>query len=91
VEVEVGGRNITFTTGRLAKIADGAVDVQIGHTSVLVTAVSSLDRMGHDFMPLRVDYREKASAVGRIPGTFFRREMRPGDREVVISRAIGKI
>jgi polyribonucleotide nucleotidyltransferase len=62
VEVEVGGRNITFTTGRLAKIADGAVDVQIGHTSVLVTAVSSLDRMGHDFMPLRVSpctYKQK--------------------------------
>jgi polyribonucleotide nucleotidyltransferase len=43
------------------------------------------------FVCVKVDYREKASAVGRIPGTFFRREMRPGDREVVISRAIGKI
>ena len=78
-------------TGRMAKQADGAVVVQYGDTIVLVTAVASLEpRAGIDFFPLTVDYQEKTFAAGKIPGGFFKREGRPGEKEVLTSRLIDR-
>lgn len=88
---EVGGRTISIETGRLARQADGAVLVRIGDTVVLATAVvSDKAREGIDFLPLVVNYQEKAYAAGKIPGGFFKREGRPGERETLISRLIDR-
>ncbi len=88
---EVGGRKISIETGRLARQADGAVLVRIGDTVVLATAVvSEKAREGIDFLPLVVNYQEKAYAAGKIPGGFFKREGRPGERETLISRLIDR-
>ena len=77
--------------GKVAKQADGAVWVQYGDTVVLVTAVAAKEpREGIDFFPLTVDYQEKAYAAGKIPGGFFKREGRPGDKETLISRLIDR-
>lgn len=85
------GRAITIETGRLARQADGAVVVQLGDTMLLATVVSAQEAGDDvDFMPLSVDYREKYAAAGRIPGSFFRREMRPSDYEVLISRLVDR-
>src|SRR3990172_5490096 len=87
VDLEVGGRTLTIETGELAKQADGAVLVRYGDTVILSTAVSARQpREGVDFLPLTVDYRERAYAAGKIPGGFFKREGRPNEREVLISR-----
>ena len=87
VDLEVGGRTLTIETGELAKQADGAVLVRYGDTVILCTAVSARQpREGVDFLPLTVDYRERAYAAGKIPGGFFKREGRPNEREVLISR-----
>lgn len=83
----LGDKEITFETGKLAKLADGAVTVQIGETILLITAVSATSvREGQDFFPLTVDYREKAAAAGRIPGGYFRREGRPSEKEILTAR-----
>ena len=83
------GREITVETGKLAKQADGSVVVRMGDTMLLATVVSAREAGGDvDFMPLSVDYREKYAAAGKIPGSFFRREMRPSDYEVLISRLV---
>ncbi len=88
---EVGGRTISIETGRLARQADGAALVRIGDTVVLATAVvSEKAREGIDFLPLVVNYQEKAYAAGKIPGGFFKREGRPGERETLISRLIDR-
>jgi len=87
---EVGGRTMTLETGRIAKQAAGAVLVNYGDTSVLVTAVHSKPRPGIDFFPLTVDFVEKFAAAGKIPGGFFKREGRLGDGEVLVSRFIDR-
>jgi polyribonucleotide nucleotidyltransferase len=89
--VSFGGKELTIETGRMAKQADGAVVVRYGDTVVLVTAVASGSvRPGVDFMPLTVDYLEKTSAGGRIPGGYFKREGRMTEVEVLTSRIIDR-
>jgi polyribonucleotide nucleotidyltransferase len=90
VAFEVGGRSVTLESGRVAKQAAGAVLVTCGETVVLVTATRSRPREGIDFFPLVVDYVEKFSAAGKIPGGFFKREGRLSDREVLVSRFIDR-
>ncbi len=83
----VGATPITFETGKLAKLADGAVTVRCGETILLVSAVSATTiKEGQDWFPLSVDYREKAAAVGKFPGGFFRREGRPSEKEILTCR-----
>lgn len=83
----VGASPITFETGKIARLADGAVTVRYGDTILLVTAVSATSvKEGQDFFPLTVEYREKASAVGKIPGSYFRREGRPSEKEILTCR-----
>jgi polyribonucleotide nucleotidyltransferase len=81
---------MTIETGRLAKQAAGAVLVSYGETAVLVTAAHANPRPGIDFFPLVVDFVEKTSAAGKIPGGFFKREGRLSDREVLVSRFIDR-
>ena len=91
VEREIGGRTLTLETGRMAKLADGAVVARYGETMVLATAQSSTtDRDDIDFLPLTVDYREKAAAAGKFPGGFFKREGRPTTREILTCRVIDR-
>jgi len=91
VSTKIGNQAITVETGRLAKQADGSVVVRAGDSVVLVTAVSAKEKKeGLDFLPLTVDYQEKLSAAGRIPGSFFRREGRLTERETLISRLIDR-
>ena len=83
----VGGRPVTFETGKLAAQAGGAVTVQIGDTVVFAAATMGTEpKMGQDFFPLTVEYEEKMYAGGRIPGSFFRREGRPGTDAILTSR-----
>ncbi len=85
------GRVIEIETGRLAKQADGAAVVKLGTTMLLATVVSAKEAADNiDFMPLTVDYREKFSATGRFPGGFLKRENRPSDNEILISRLIDR-
>ncbi|MBN2165494.1 MAG: polyribonucleotide nucleotidyltransferase [Marinilabiliaceae bacterium] len=90
--IELGdGRSITIETGKLAKQADGSVVVKQGNTYLLATVVSAKDaKPDVDFMPLSVDYKEKFAAAGRIPGGFTRREGRPSDYEVLVSRLVDR-
>ncbi|HEY2901169.1 MAG TPA: polyribonucleotide nucleotidyltransferase [Polyangia bacterium] len=89
--VSFGGKELTIETGRMAKQADGSVVVRYGDTMVLVTAVASTSvRPGIDFMPLTVDYLEKTSAAGRIPGGYFKREGRMTEVEILTSRLIDR-
>ena len=91
VTAKVGNQTITVETGSLAKQADGSVVVRAGDSVVLVTAVSAKEKKeGLDFFPLTVDYQERLSAAGRIPGSFFRREGRLTERETLISRLIDR-
>ncbi len=85
------GKTLSIETGRLAKLADGAVVVKMGETMVLCTAVSAKDpRPGQDFFPLTVDLRESFSAAGRFPGGFIKREGRPSELEILASRLIDR-
>ena len=85
--LQVGNEKLNFNTGYLAKQADGAVAVSYGEIVVFASAVASREvKEGQDFFPLTVDYREKAYAAGRIPGGFIKRESRPSDEEVLVSR-----
>jgi polyribonucleotide nucleotidyltransferase len=88
--VMVGGRQLTFETGRLAKLAHGAVLATYGESMVLVTAVSTEERPGLDFFPLTCEYVEKTYAAGKIPGGFFKREGRLRDYEVLASRLMDR-
>jgi polyribonucleotide nucleotidyltransferase len=91
VEVDLGGRIITFETGRMAKQANGAVVVRSGDSAVLVTACMSEEpKPGAGFFPLTVDYREYTYAAGRFPGGFIKREGRPTEKEVLTSRLIDR-
>lgn len=83
----VGGRPLTFETGKLAAQAGGAVTVQFGESVVFAAAtMGSEPRLGQDFFPLTVEYEERMYAGGRIPGSFFRREGRPGTDAILVSR-----
>jgi len=85
------GRQITIETGKLAKQADGSVEVRMGNTVLLATVVSSKDaREGVDFLPMSVDYQEKFAANGKIPGGFLKREGRLSDYEILISRLVDR-
>src|SRR5476649_2223717 len=90
-DVAIGDKIIKFETGKLAKQAAGSVIVRIGDSVVLVTACrAASERVGIDFLPLTVDYREYAYASGRIPGGFFKREGKPAEKEVLTSRLIDR-
>ncbi len=85
------GRSIVIETGKLAKQADGSVVVKMGRTMLLATVVAAKDaKEDTDFMPLSVEYKEKYAATGRFPGGFLKRESRPGDNEVLISRLVDR-
>ena len=85
------GRSITVETGKLAKQADGSVVLTMGKTMLLATVVSAQEaKEDVDFMPLSVDYREKFAAAGRFPGGFMKREARPSDHEVLVSRLVDR-
>ncbi len=86
------GRTITIETGKLAKQADGAVEVRMGNTMLLATVCSAKDaNEGVDFMPLTVEYKEKFSSIGRYPGGFLKREGRASDYEILTSRLVDRV
>jgi polyribonucleotide nucleotidyltransferase len=87
IACRVGAQEMIIETGKMAKLADGAVTVRLGDTIVLVTAVSSTKiKEGQDFFPLSVEYKEKAAAAGRFPGGYFKREGRPTEKEILTCR-----
>jgi polyribonucleotide nucleotidyltransferase len=86
-----GGRMVTIETGKLARQADGAVTVRQGNCIILATVVANKEpREGQDFFPLSVDYQEKFGSAGRIPGSFFKREARLNDYEILTSRLVDR-
>ena len=86
------GRTITLETGKLAKQADGAVELRMGNTMLLATVVSAKEAgEGVDFMPLQVEYKEKFSAAGRYPGGFLKREGRASDYEILTARLVDRV
>ena len=86
------GREITLETGKLAKQADGAVELRMGNTMLLATVVSAKEAgEGVDFMPLTVEYKEKFSSNGRFPGGFLKREGRASDYEILTSRLVDRV
>jgi polyribonucleotide nucleotidyltransferase len=91
VEIDWGGRPLKLETGKIARQADGAVVATYGETVVLATVVAAkTPREGVDFLPLTVDYQEKTYAAGRIPGSYFKREGRPSEKETLVSRLIDR-
>jgi len=91
VTAQIGATNITIETGKIAKLADGAVIVTCGDTMILASAVSATAiKEGQDYFPLTVDYREKAAAAGKFPGGYFKREGRPTEKETLTSRMIDR-
>ena len=90
-DIEWGGKTLSLETGKVARQADGAVMATLGETTVLCTAVAaSSPRPGQDFFPLTVNYQEKTFAAGKIPGSFFKREGRPSEKETLVSRLIDR-
>uniref|UniRef100_A0A8C8A499 Polyribonucleotide nucleotidyltransferase 1, mitochondrial n=1 Tax=Otus sunia TaxID=257818 RepID=A0A8C8A499_9STRI len=90
VTVDVAGRKMELSSGKLARFADGSAVVQLGDTAVMVTAVSKTKPSASQFMPLVVDYRQKAAAAGRIPTNYLRRELGSTDKEILTSRVIDR-
>ncbi|EJF91862.1 polyribonucleotide nucleotidyltransferase [Bartonella melophagi] len=91
VEIEWAGRPLILETGKIARQADGAVIATYGETIVLATVVSAKNpKPDQDFFPLTVNYQEKTYAVGKIPGGYFKRESRPSENEILISRLIDR-
>jgi polyribonucleotide nucleotidyltransferase len=89
--IKLGGREVTIETGRMARQASGSVLITCGDTQILVAAVANKDaRPDQSFFPLSVDYIEKLYSAGRIPGGYIKRESRPSDREVLVSRLIDR-
>jgi polyribonucleotide nucleotidyltransferase len=89
--VHANGQEITIETGKLAKQAHGSVVVRQGNTMIMATVVSDYKAGENvDFLPLTVDYRERFASTGRFPGGFLKREMRPSDYEILISRLIDR-
>ncbi|MDO8550635.1 MAG: polyribonucleotide nucleotidyltransferase [Ignavibacteria bacterium] len=90
-ETDIGGKKFSIETGRFAKQANGAVMVRYGDTMVLVTAVAADSAPeGIDYFPLQVEYREKTSAAGKIPGGFIKREGRPTEKEILSARLVDR-
>src|SRR6185369_4034557 len=86
-----GGRMVSIETGKLARQADGAVTVRQGNCIILATVVANREpKEGQEFFPLSVDYQEKFASAGRIPGSFFKREARLNDYEILTSRLIDR-
>jgi polyribonucleotide nucleotidyltransferase len=91
VTTEIGGRTIAFETGKMAKQASGSVVVSSGDTKVLVTVVAETESKDMGFLPLTIEYQERMYAAGRIPGSYFRREIgRPSEKEVLTCRLIDR-
>src|SRR2546426_4623692 len=91
VTAQIGATHISIETGKIARLADGSVIVSCGETIVITSAVSATAiKEGQDFFPLTVDYREKAAAVGKFPGGYFKREGRPTEKETLTSRMIDR-
>ncbi|MBN1211482.1 MAG: polyribonucleotide nucleotidyltransferase [candidate division Zixibacteria bacterium] len=91
VELEIGGRNLIIENGKLAKQANGAVTVQYGDSMVISTVCADTEpKLGFDFFPLTVEYRERSYAAGKIPGGFFKREGRPSEKEILSARIIDR-
>ena len=89
--MELAGRTLTFETGKMAELANGSVLVRYGDTAVIVNVTASKEpREGIDFFPLSVDYEEKLYAVGKIPGSFQKREGKPSEKAILTSRAIDR-
>src|SRR5580700_10790561 len=86
VSLEIGGRNLSFETGKMARQAHGAIVARYGDTVILATACMDTHASEKDFLPLTVDYREYNYSAGKIPGGFFKREGRPSEREILVSR-----
>ncbi|MDZ4154871.1 MAG: polyribonucleotide nucleotidyltransferase, partial [Methylicorpusculum sp.] len=90
-EFQYGDQLVTLETGEIARQADGAVIINMGGTTLLVTVVGKKDaNVGGDFFPLTVNYQEKTYAAGKIPGGFFKREGRPSEKETLTSRLIDR-
>ena len=90
-ETEFAGKKISFETGKMCCLAGGSVLVRYGETTVLVNATASKKpRDGIDFLPLSVDFEEKLYSVGKIPGSFLKREGRPSDKAVLSSRVVDR-
>jgi polyribonucleotide nucleotidyltransferase len=90
VSIEVGGRPLILETGKIAKQASGAITARYGDTVLLVTACMASKPNDRDFLPLTVDYRENTYSAGKIPGGFFKREGRPTEKEILVSRLIDR-
>ncbi|HSC45408.1 MAG TPA: polyribonucleotide nucleotidyltransferase [Candidatus Acidoferrum sp.] len=90
VSVEVGGRTLILETGKIAKQANGAIVARYGDTVILNTACMAPKANDKDFLPLTVDYREYTYSAGKIPGGFFKREGRPTEKEILVSRLIDR-
>jgi len=90
VSIEIGGRPLILETGKIAKQANGAVTARYGDTIVLVSACMANKPNDRDFLPLTVDYRENTYSAGKIPGGFFKREGRPTEKEILVSRLIDR-
>lgn len=90
VSIDFQGKEYSLETGRLAKFANGSVMARCGDTMVLVTVVAGAEKEGIDFLPLTVEYREKMSAAGKIPGGFLKREGRPSEKEILTARLIDR-
>lgn len=91
VATEIGGRTIAFETGKMAKQANGSVVITSGDTKVLVTVVAETESKDMGFLPLTIEYQERMYAAGRIPGSYFRREIgRPSEKEVLTCRMIDR-
>ncbi|MGB6358308.1 MAG: polyribonucleotide nucleotidyltransferase, partial [Candidatus Acidiferrales bacterium] len=88
--IEIGGREMSFETGKMARQANGAVVLRYGDTVVLATACMDNKATEKGFLPLTVDYREYTYSAGKIPGGFFKREGRPTEREILVSRLIDR-
>ncbi len=90
-ETELAGRKLTVETGKVAELSNGNAIIRYGDTVVMVNATASKEpKEGVDFFPLSVDYEEKLYAVGKIPGSFNRREGKPADKAILTSRAIDR-
>ena len=91
VTAQIGATHISIETGKIARLADGAVIVSCADTIVMASAVSATAiKEGQDYFPLTVDYREKAAAAGKFPGGYFKREGRPTEKETLTSRMIDR-
>ncbi len=91
VSLELGGRTLTIETGRLARQSNGAVTVRYGDSMIIATVCANPEpKLGFDFFPLTVEYKEKSYAAGKIPGGFFKREGRPTEKEILSSRIIDR-